>query len=108
VKQAYRRPAATKEECGASRCPPWCVCLFLSLFGSIGFLKPQTLFAFSNRCIYFCLGGPHPGVGRVGLGPPVGVFPLPTLEFSEKEIVIRRNHDVNPPQVGDLVGACRA
>ena len=26
--------------------------------------------------VYFCLGGTRDGVGRVGLGPPVGFFPL--------------------------------
>jgi len=35
--------------------------------------------------VYFCLGGPHDGVGRVGLGPPVGVFPLFKLEFSQQK-----------------------
>ena len=40
-------------------------------------------------------------VGRVGLGPPVGVFPLFKLEFSKKNS--RGNHDVNPPQMGDLM-----
>ena len=34
---------------------------------------------------HFCLGGYHAGVGRVGLGPPVGVFPLFTLEFSQQK-----------------------
>ena len=50
----------------------------------------------------FCLGGQHAGVGRVGLGAPLGFFPLFTPEFSKKEI-FGENHDVNPPQVGDLV-----
>ena len=31
---------------------------------------------------FLLLGGTHAGVGRVGLGPPVGVFPLFKLEFS--------------------------
>ena len=48
------------------------------------------------------MGGTHDGVGRVGLGPPVGFSPLFTPEFSKKEI-FGENHDVNPPQVGDLV-----
>ena len=30
-------------------------------------------------------GGRHDGVGRVGLGPPVGFFPLFTLEFSQQK-----------------------
>ena len=34
---------------------------------------------------FFCVGGPHDGVGRVGLGPPVGVFPLFKLEFSQQK-----------------------
>ena len=34
---------------------------------------------------YFCLAGPHDGVGRVGLGPPVGFFPLFTPEFSQQK-----------------------
>ena len=33
----------------------------------------------------FCLGVPHDGVGRVGLGPPVGFFPLFTPEFSQQK-----------------------
>ena len=33
----------------------------------------------------FCLGGTHAGVGRVGLGPPVGFSPLFTLEFSQQK-----------------------
>ena len=35
--------------------------------------------------VYFCLAGYHDGVGRVGLGPPVGVFPLFKLEFSQQK-----------------------
>ena len=34
---------------------------------------------------YFCLAGYHAGVGRVGLGPPVGFFPLFKLEFSQQK-----------------------
>ena len=42
-------------------------------------------FLISSGGVYFCLGGPHDGVGRVGLGPPVGVFPLFKLEFSQQK-----------------------
>ena len=38
-----------------------------------------------SRVGYFCFGGPHDGVGRVGLGPPVGFFPLFKLEFSQQK-----------------------
>ena len=43
----------------------------------------QTLRA--SGVFYFCLGGHHDGVGRVGLGPPVGFPPLFTLEFSQQK-----------------------
>ena len=33
----------------------------------------------------YLLAGYHDGVGRVGLGPPVGVFPLFKLEFSQQK-----------------------
>ena len=46
----------------------------------------EALFLHLSGVCYSCLGGPHAGVGRVGLGPPVGVFPLFKLEFSEKEL----------------------
>ena len=36
-------------------------------------------------CILFAWGGQHAGVGRVGLGAPVGFFPLFTLEFSQQK-----------------------
>ena len=50
-----------------------------------------------------CLGGPHAGVGRVGLGPPVGFSPLFTLEFSQQKKKIS-GHDVKRrPQMGDLM-----
>ena len=45
--------------------------------------KAPDLDAKQNPRPYFCFGGPHAGVGRVGLGPPVGGFPLFTLEFSQ-------------------------
>jgi len=34
---------------------------------------------------FFCFGGPVAGVGRVGLGPLFGFFPLFTPEFSQQE-----------------------
>ena len=34
---------------------------------------------------FFCLGGPDAGEGRIGLGPPVGVFPLFKLELSQQK-----------------------
>ena len=52
--------------------------------------------------LFFAFGY-HAGVGRVGLGPPVGVFPLFTPEFSQHKENFRQNHDVNPPQMGDLM-----
>ena len=73
-------------------------------------LYPLFLSLFSNLVVqragvcYFCLAVRHDGVGRVGLGPPVGVFPLFTPEFTAEKEVFRINHDVNlPPQVCDLV-----
>ena len=49
-----------------------------------------------GRGVYFCLGGTHDGVGRVGLGPPVGFFPLFTPEFSQhKKKFSRGNHTVS-------------
>ena len=44
--------------------------------------NPDFLLAWTG-VYFFCLGGTHAGVGRVGLGPPVGVFPLFTPEFSQ-------------------------
>ena len=41
--------------------------------------------AASARVFYFCLTDTHDGVGRVGLGPPVGFFPLFTPEFSQQK-----------------------
>ena len=38
-----------------------------------------------KSAVFFCLGGTHDGVGRVGLGPPVGFFPLFTPEFSQQK-----------------------
>ena len=38
-----------------------------------------------SRAYFFCLGGTHDGVGRVGLGPPVGFSPLFTPEFSQQK-----------------------
>ena len=34
---------------------------------------------------FFAWGGQHDGVGRVGLGPPVGFFPLFAPEFSQQK-----------------------
>ena len=42
-------------------------------------------FLFHTGVYYFCLAGPHAGVGRVGLGPPVGVFPVFTPELSQQK-----------------------
>ena len=47
--------------------------------------KSRRFFFITARGVYFCLGGPHDGVGRVGLGPPVGFFPLFKLEFSQQK-----------------------
>ena len=52
----------------------------------------------------FCLGGTHDGVGRVGLGPPVGFFPLFKLEFSQQKKKFPRKSRCQPtPQMGDLM-----
>ena len=59
-----------------------------------------------SRVVYFCLAGHHDGVGRVGLGPPVGICGFPSLHagiFTAEKENFRKNHDVNPPQMDDLV-----
>ena len=38
-----------------------------------------------SAAVFSCLGGHHDGVGRVGLGLPVGFFPLFTPEFSQQK-----------------------
>ena len=54
-------------------------------------LKSNTCFEARHKipcahvCIIFASGGPHDGVGRVGLGLPVGFFPLFTPEFSQQK-----------------------
>ena len=46
---------------------------------------PRRKTAIQPRVVTFCLGGPHAGVGRVGLGLPLGFFPLFTPEFSQQK-----------------------
>ena len=48
-------------------------------------LRASMFFTFLQVCVLFAWGGTHDGVGRVGLGPPVGFFPLFTPEFSQQK-----------------------
>ena len=50
------------------------------------------------------MGVPHDGVGRVGLGPPVGFFPLFTPEFSQQ----KRNQAYAGPAAGAGAGVAVA
>ena len=58
-----------------------------------------------RECVLFAWGGPHAGVGRVGRsGPSRRVFPsLHAGNFTAEKEIFRGNHDVNTPQVVDLV-----
>ena len=48
-------------------------------------LASPPLFRKTQVYFIFAWGGTDAGVGRVGLGPPLGFFPLFTPEFSQQK-----------------------
>ena len=75
-------------------------------------IGPQSCFpcfAWTNSflCVVtgVCLGGTHDGVGRVpsGFSLSWSTWTLQAGIFTAKKEIFRGSHDVNPPQMGDLM-----